>query len=406
MHKIFIVARHEYLRQTRKRSFLFTAFGLPVLFVTVIGLIIVVIASQDIRTVGYVDHAGFIQQSVAAQEEFEDLIAYPDLEHAQSALADGAIRSIIILPDGYPANATAAMDYISDDYDQDDLDTFAHLLQTQLATELPAKISTRMLEGWNFNIQSSDGMRSFDESTAFVVIMLPFVISFLFFMGVMLSSGYMLQAVTEEKENRTMEVMATSLSPLNLIGGKALGLLAVSLTQLLLWSLTGILLLIIGINFFDLPMIKIPWVYLGTVSLFFLPSFVLASGIMIAIGSTVTEMQQGQQIASMVSLLFSAPWLLSPLTFTTPNHIILQVMTFLPTTSLLTLSLRWPITFIPASHVVISLAILTISALLSVWLAGKIFRLGMLHYGQRMKLLSIVHDLRANYHANKLERGF
>lgn len=406
MSKMLIVARHEYFRQTRKRSFLFTAFGLPVLFVAVIGLIIVVIASQDIRTVGYVDHTGFIQQSVAAQEEFKDLIAYPDLEHAQSALADGAIRSIIILPAGYPENATAAVDYISDDYDQDDLDTFAHLLQTQLATELPAEISTRMLEGWNFNVQSSDGMRSFDDRTGFVMIMLPFVISFLFFMGVMLSSGYMLQAVTEEKENRTMEVMVTSLSPLNLIGGKALGLLAVSLTQLLLWSLTGLLLLIIGTNFFDLPMIEIPWVYLGTVSLFFLPSFVLASGIMIAIGSTVTEMQQGQQIAGIVNMLFIAPWMLSLLALTAPNHIVMQVMTFLPTTSLLTLCLRWPMTFIPASHVVISLAILNSSAFLSVWLAGKIFRLGMLRYGQRLKLQTIVRSLRANKHVNNLERGF
>jgi ABC-2 type transport system permease protein len=130
---------------------------------------------------------------------------------------------------------------------------------------------------------------------------------------------------------------------------------------------------------------------------FFFPAYLLISAMMVAVGSAVTELQQGQQVAGLLNLLFAMPFFLLALLFQNPSHPVLIGMSYFPTTSFLTISLRWGVSSIPLWQIIISWLILVATTLGMIWAASRIFRVGMLQYGQPLRFKTAVAALkRAN----------
>jgi ABC-2 type transport system permease protein len=140
--------------------------------------------------------------------------------------------------------------------------------------------------------------------------------------------------------------------------------------------------------------VVVPWDYLGVMALFFLPTYALISAVMIAIGGAVTEVQQGQQLAGLLNFLYLAPMLLLPLLFENPGHPIIIFLTLFPTTSFLTVSLRWGLGTVPLWQLGVSWVVLVATAGFMVWAAARIFRVGMLRYGQPLSLKSALEAVR------------
>jgi ABC-2 type transport system permease protein len=115
---------------------------------------------------------------------------------------------------------------------------------------------------------------------------------------------------------------------------------------------------------------------------------------MIAIGSAVTEIQQGQQVAGLLSLTFTLPLFILPVIFENPGHPLAVALTLFPTTSFLTVSLRWGLGSIPVWQIALGWAILVTSVLGMVWVAARVFRASMLRYGQPLSWQSLVSALR------------
>jgi len=204
--------------------------------------------------------------------------------------------------------------------------------------------------------------------------------------------------VSSEKENRTMEVMITTVTPGQLIGGKTLGLLAATLTQLSIYVLTAVVAVIVAARFIpELQQVQMPWGYMGIVALFFLPAYALLAGIMIAIGAAVTELQQGQQVAGLLNLLFVAPLFMLPLFLEDPSHPLVILATLFPTTSFLTVALRWGWGVIPTWQLLAGWAILVATAMLAVWAASRVVRVGMLRYGQPLSVKGLVTAVRRGW---------
>jgi len=123
----------------------------------------------------------------------------------------------------------------------------------------------------------------------------------------------MLGVVASEKENRTVEVMLTTVTPGQLIGGKTAGLLAASLTQLAIYVVAAVVALMVAAPHVpELQQVSVPWGYLGVMALFFFPAYALIAGVMVAIGAAVTEVEQGQQVAGILNLFFVVPLFLLP----------------------------------------------------------------------------------------------
>jgi len=146
----------------------------------------------------------------------------------------------------------------------------------------------------------------------------------------------------------------------------------------------------------ELQQVEVPWVYLGIMVLFFLPTFALISAVMIAIGSAVTELQQGQQLAGLLNLVFMVPLFLLPMLMQNPGGPLMVFLTIFPTTSFMTISLRWGLGTVPLWQVGVAWAVLMATAIFTVWAAARIFRVGMLRYGQPLSFKSAVAAIRGN----------
>jgi ABC-2 type transport system permease protein len=268
-------------------------------------------------------------------------------------------------------------------------------VRANLSVSLPSAVAERAQKGIDLTARSADGRQEVSDAS-FVSLFVPFFIG-LFFSIVVLSSGsYLLEAVTDEKENRTIEVMATSMTPGQLIGGKAIGLMAVALTQIVILVVTIITGLIIGAQFIEeLRGLSIPWNMFLTLAVFFVPTYALIAGMMIAVGSMVTETRQGQQIAGALNMLFTLPFFFIVVFFSAPNSPIATALTIFPTTAFLTIALRWSMTTIPMWEMIASWVLVMGSAVFMVWAAARIFRMGMLRYGQRLDWKSMLRAVRS-----------
>ena len=392
MAKWWIVARHEYLKITRKRSFVISTLAIPASIILLMtAVIVVMLISSDRRPIGYVDHAGIL---AASPETSIDFRAFTDETAARAALEQGEVQAYYVLPVAYRTSRAVQLIYWEQIPDSSAQRAFDDFVRQNLGAALPLVAAQRLRDGFELTARSRDGRQEISGDT-FLSILLPFFIG-MFFTIVVLSSGTdLLSAVTDEKESRTIEVMATSLAPGQLITGKSLGLLAVALTQIVILFLTIILVLIVGAQFIDpLRALRVPWPMFLTLAIFFLPTFALIAGMMIAVGSVVSDTRQGQQIAGAFSMLFTLPFFFMVVFFTAPNSTMATVLTLFPTTSFLTIALRWSMTTIPVWQMVVAWWLVTLSALVMVWLAARVFRLGMLNYGQRLDVKTVLRAVR------------
>ncbi|MGC9356793.1 MAG: ABC transporter permease [Anaerolineae bacterium] len=401
VRKGWLVAKHEYLNRVRKRSFLIAVLGFPLLMAGVMAVsIILILAGIDDRPVGYVDQAGFVNTSAipTLQEDLDvEFRAYPDEEAAQEDLEGEVIQAYYVIPGDYLETQEVSLYYWQDAPDETIMDDFDTFLEANLIAMQPEEARSVLSQDIDLTIRSLDGEREISSDNILSII-LPFVMGFLLFFAITISGGYMLEAVGSEKENRTVEIITTSLSPEEFIGGKAIGLIGVSLTQMAIWTVTLLVGLVIAGRFFEpLRGLAIPWEILGLTVLYFLPTFALMTGVMTTIGAMTKELQQGQQISGIINLLFIFPVFFAAVIFTRPDSPFLVVLSLFPTTSFLTIMMRWGISSIPLWQMIASWLIVVGAAIASVWLAARVFRMGMLRYGQQLKLKDIVAGLSNGY---------
>jgi ABC-2 type transport system permease protein len=401
MHKFWLVVKQEYLIRVRKKSFIVGTLSFPLIFGIIIAVTIFIIErDKNTKPLGYVDHCGILTRGLLPEleddEEMIEMVAYPNQEIALTALEAGNIQAFQVIPENYLESHKVDLYYWEEYPDQSVLNDFNDFIRANLLPAESGEIQIRIIEGVNLTLQSADGTRKFNQESGFMTIVFPMAVAMFFVFTEMGASGYFLQAITDEKENRTMEIAITSISPLQLIGGKSMGLIAVALTQITIWLTTIVITLMLITQIFpQLQGVVLPWEILLVFIFFFIPTFALIGGMMIAIGGAVTELQEGQQISGILSLLFTFPLFLIALVLADPNSPFLIFLSFWPTTSFLMITLRWGLTIIPIWQIILSWFILVFSGALIVWIASRIFRIGMLRYGKRLSLEAVIGAVRS-----------
>jgi ABC-2 type transport system permease protein len=223
------------------------------------------------------------------------------------------------------------------------------------------------------------------NSDQWLDIAIPIVAGLLFVVAINTSGGYLLQAVVEEKENRTMEILVTSVSPEQLMAGKIAGNLSVGLTQLLAWILMAFLAFMLVASF--IPSIQNPQInrqFFWLVPLTLIPAFILVAAFMAALGATVTEAREAQPIVGLFTLPIVVPYWFITQIMMNPNGPLATGLSIFPLTAPVSLPLRSVFTVVPVWQIALSLLLLISCAAGAIWLAGRAFRLGMLRYGVRL----------------------
>lgn len=396
MRNFWLLAKTEYWKMVKRRGFLVGTLGIPLLLVLIMGAsIMVAVGNEADLPVGYVDHSGIL---AAAQYPDEDesttFIAFPDEPVAQTALENREIQAFVVVSADYLSDNGLALVYW-DEIDEAVYGDLSDFIRINLVAEQSPQVQERLIEGPDLVVRTADGSREFNSAVVFSFL-IPFVAAFFFLFVVMGASGYLLQVVTDEKENRTVEIMMTTVTPTQLIGGKTFGLMLMSLTQILIWVGTAVIAVIIASAVItDFPRLTVPWALILIVILFFIPAYALVAGMMATIGSAVGELQHAQQVAGIINLLFLLPFFFMGLFFAAPHSPILVALTFFPTTSFLTVMMRWGMSTIPIWQVVVSWVILVGTAVFFFWLAAKVFHIGMMRYGKGVSFREMWATMRA-----------
>jgi len=397
MNKFWIVFSHEYLRHVKRKRFILGLISIPLFMAVIMGVSILAAAlSEDNRPVGFIDQSGLFKDAQPQPAKRSGLfvtqvkiVPFANETEARNALDDGEIQAFYIIQPDYYATGNVKM-IAQDSVDSNIHRDFSEYLLAHLLKNENPTIRTRILEGPELVLRTFDSDQQFNSRNPFGFLIAIFS-GVIFMLAVNTSGGYLLQAVVEEKENRTMEVILTSLSTDQFMAGKIFGNLSVGLTQLLFWLLmAGVAALFALRAFPDLRDVGIGFSFFSLMALTFLPAFVMIAALMTMVGSTATESREAQQIAGLFSLPIAIPFWFIAAIMENPNGPLAIGFSFFPFTAPMTLPLRSMLTNLPAWQVGLSIGILILAAAASIWLASRAFRLGMLRYGKKLTLAEIL----------------
>ncbi|MBN2471415.1 MAG: ABC transporter permease [Anaerolineae bacterium] len=395
MRKIWLIARREYLYNFRRRSFLFTAFGVPAFSFLMMFVIFNLLEGTftetgQLGTVGYVDAAGVLAEAVERPEEFA---AFPEAESAHAALLAGEIGAYFVLPEDFLQ--TGQVDAFAEENVPEGIQSqFTDFVEANLTLRVPPEVNLdRILNPMNLTMVEVATGESLENENAFIArFMTPFVFAFIFLMAVNTTSQFLMSGVVEEKENRMMEILITSVRPLEMLWGKVLGLGLLGLTQVLLWGAAGVLFLQAQPEIAAAVQISPDFVAIGLV--YFVLGYFLNAAIMAGIGAAVTAEQEGRQFAGLLTLPAVLPFILMITFIQDANGAVPVLLSLFPLTAPVSMLMRIPMTAVPAWQIVLSLALLVAAVLGVIWLAAQVFRIGLLMYGKRLSLRAIFAAVR------------
>jgi ABC-2 type transport system permease protein len=236
-------------------------------------------------------------------------------------------------------------------------------------------------------------------------------IAFLFYISIVVHGQNVLRGVLEEKTTRVAEVVISSVRPQVLLAGKVLGVGAVGLTQQVIWVVASMFL----INKLGPVIMRMggPEAERATAAgsllqaftgvspkllvlllLFFLVGYVFYAAIHAAVGSMVNSEQEAQQAALPVMFLLIGTFIFVQPILLDPTGKLAVVMSWLPFSSPIIMPLRMTVIQIPTATLIGSLAVGVAACILVVWVAGRIYRVGMLMYGKRPSVGELVRWVR------------
>jgi ABC-2 type transport system permease protein len=211
---------------------------------------------------------------------------------------------------------------------------------------------------------------------------LPFVFAGLLVFGVMIGGQTLLTQTVEEKSNRVIEVLLSAVSPIELMAGKILGQMAVSMLVLALYIGMGLFMLVsfAMIGLLDPVLI----IYLVV---FFLISYLLFAAVFSAVGAAVNEMREAQSLMTPVMLALMAPWMFAPIIGREPNSTFAIALSFIPPVNTFAMMIRLAsATPPPVWQVLVTMVVGLAAACGVTWFAAKVFKVGLLMHGKAPNL--------------------
>jgi ABC-2 type transport system permease protein len=417
-HRIWLVAHREYTFNFKRPSFLFTAFGIPLLSLVAMFFIFRFTVNRETnlsawQRVGYIDRAGIVVPNGPNPDHYVSITApgqpaanaTPDeIFQAQQAYAtqqilDNKLDAYFVIDQNYVLTGSVDV-FARKTVPQALQDNITSFLSGQVAAHAPSDLAVPVdrLNKMTFTLRDVQTGKELSDTALIGRLLLPFIFVLLYFMATSTTAQFLMSGVVEEKENRLMEILATSLRPQELLWGKLLGLGALSLTQIVLWAGGG--LLIVAINQDAQTFIGGARFQPGDIALIavlFVINFLVFSAIMLGIGASVTAEAESRQTAGLFTFIGALPIVLLATFFSNPDGPLPLFFTFFPLTAATSLILRLGLTALPAWQIGASLAIQVVTVIVVMWLAAKVFRLGMLMYGKSLSPRTLLTALREGH---------
>ncbi len=227
-----------------------------------------------------------------------------------------------------------------------------------------------------------------------VSIIFAAAIAFLLYMSIVLYGQNVLRGVLEEKTNRVAEVVVSSVSPETLLAGKVIGVGGVGLTQQVIWAITTFMMMKarapimerMGLTAAPFTMPDIGWGTAVLLVLFFLLGFTFYAALYAAAGSAVNTEQEAQQVVQpLILMLVGTAVFIQPI-LVNPGSKMAQIMSWMPFSAPIIMPLRLSMTSVPPLEIALTLLGLVVACFGAVWVASRIYRVGLLMYGKKPTL--------------------
>lgn len=440
MNKLWLIIKREYLIRVKKKSFIIITLLTPLafgLFIIGSGLLAKSMAETK-KSVLVRDETGIFESRYVGDGNIVFDFTKDDIIALKSTYKDSGYDLLLHIPAVTDSAFTAhnARYYSEEKIGLTTLDRIEGLISNEFENYKMEKagIDKAMLEDFKVDVGLQNGytMETADDETAeqtetdktgklslIIATALGGIMGFLMYMVIFVFGTMVMRSVMEEKVNRIVEVMISSVKPFQLMLGKVIGVGGVGLTQLLVWIiLIPVIAMIAGIftgadpmqasqmtdamqqlpqeaNDFSVAMALAEfrmmnwWVILPVFIIFFLGGYLIYSSLFAAIGSAMGDdmgESQGLMWPIIIPVIFAFMIMMN--TLENPNSSIAVFGSIFPLFSPIVMPARL-VFDPPAWQIITSLVLLVLTALFFVWISGRIYRIGILMYGKKVTLKEV-----------------
>ncbi len=432
--KIGIIISREFNERVHKKSFIITTLLTPLLMVLLIfaPMLISGYTDDNAKMVAVVDDSGVIAPQLSNTKEITfEQTALP-IEIARSEYAD--YYAVLHIGNNIVNNPTDARLYTNG--------TAAMGTEHNIASQLTMAVQKEKMKMYNVeqhvmqelntpvmpqSLKNSADEEDAESSSAVVASVLAYVLSFILYMFLILYGVMVMQSVIEEKNNRVLEVMVSTVRPFEMMMGKILGIASVALLQIIIW-----IVFITGIAYFVLPHVLPDEIltalellkqgvpasaldggaemgmlqaimmlsnikYIGGIIIWLLVfvfgGFLLYAAMFAAVGSAVDSPQDAQQLQTPIMLPIILALFVMLSVINDPSSDMAFWFSMIPLTSPIVMMARIPYE-IPTWEICLSAALLYATFFIVVWGAGKIYRVGILMHGKKPSLKELLRWMR------------
>ncbi|HSW78102.1 MAG TPA: ABC transporter permease [Candidatus Chromulinivoraceae bacterium] len=398
MHNLGTVVRFEIARTLKKRSFWMAALAMPVILGVIGAVVYFSNKASDTQsksladehyTVGVTDNShliapGFLK-SIGA-------VSFTTQTQGEQAVKSGAIDAYFY----YPANVNKETVQIYGKevgiFDDSRYQSLATLLLTQsVAAKADPSLVAILQNHVNYNATTYTNGQ---QDKGFLKLIAPGLFLVLFYFMIATFGNQILTSITEEKENRVIEMILATIKPTTLLVGKLLSLIVLALIQMVV-----ILVPVIAGYFtfknqlalpsFDLSTIPLDPLAITLGAVIFIVSYLMYTGILMTLGAAMPTAKEAGGFFGAVMALTFGPLYAAPLFVTAPDSLIVQILSYFPLTAPIPLLLRNAVGNLQLVPALISIAILIATTILAISIGVRIFRFGALEYSRKLSVREI-----------------
>jgi len=422
MNKIFLVIQREYLARVKKKSFLIATLLTPLIFPAIMGIFVWIALSekenQSLRIIEVIDETDLFFMESSEQYAFTSSVKDP--EEAKKMVQEGERYGFLYIPKmeisnprgiqffGIENPSMSLMSYLESSLKQkiEDQRLYEKGIDPSVLKEIRTQVAIQSVT------LGESGEEKINDATVNYAI--GFLAGILIYIFIFVYGNQIMQGVIEEKSSRIVEILVSSLKPFQLMMGKIVGIGAVGLTQFLIWvvligtlttlvtgvlgmqmpqqqamelaspemtqvtpdssELAGILMVIQGIDFVAIVVSFI---------IYFLGGYLLYGALFAAVGSAVDAPSDAQQFMFPITIPLIVAYMgLFVFVLQEPNSTTSFWLSVIPLTSPIAMMGR--ISYgVPFWELTLSIGLLILGFLFTTWLAGKIYRIGILMHGTK-----------------------
>lgn len=420
MNKSLMIAKYEFLKTIKRKEFILMTLGFPLFFILImlVPLLLAGTSSPEDLNLGYIDRSNSFEfpdeitvrgsmifsngiPGVANNQELDGtnneknpiikFTQYSDVAKAKQDLGSGTLSGYLIIPEDYIKTGIVESYVMGKGTDIPHKELSELMVNNLLKDKVDEETLQRVKDPITFkrfSIETTGEVSEKGLSDLLEDFALPYLIGILLLISIFTSSGYLLQSVAEEKESRIIEILLSSVTPMEMLTGKIVGLGSVGLLQIAIWLSVGFAGLIyvfaLSINPF-LLILSLAYFVLG---------FLLFASMMGAVGAISGSMRESQQLIPIFTFPAIAPMLFMQVLITEPDGMLSMFFSMFPLTSPVAMLIRMGVSDVPAYQIAVSLIILIVSVYFVIIASARLFRVGLLMYGKRPAIGEIIRYMK------------